>query len=159
MKRLVTLILTLMLCLSVCACGGNGETVSMYDLRVEMEKAAGDLPDMLSVSSADEKGEASFSYISDIDYDKVDAYFVSYANGPVSYEIAVIAVKDASDVSEAEASLNLHRQNRVSFYESYAVSEVQRAENAFVFSSGRYAVLIMTDNNSAVKKAFSSFVG
>lgn len=159
MKRFTALILTLLLCLSVCACGDNDELVSMYDLRVEMEKAAGYLPDMLSISSADEKGEASFSYISDIDYDKVDAYFVSYANGPESYELAVIAVKDASDVSEAEASLKQHRQNRVSFYESYAVSEVQRAENALVFSSGRYAVLIMTDNNSAVKKAFSSFVG
>ncbi len=158
MKRLVSGLLLLILCLSLCSCGGDKETVSMYDLRVAMEKAAEDLPEMLSVSSSDEKGEVSFGYISDIDYDKVDAYFVSYANGPESYEIAVIAVKDAGDVSEAEASLKLHRQNRVSFYESYATSEVQRAENALVFSSGRYAVLIMTDNNSAVKAAFEDFI-
>lgn len=158
MKRLVSSLLLLLLCLSLCACGGDKETVSMYDLRTAMETAAEDLPEMLSVSSSDENGEASFGYISDIDYDKVDAYFVSYANGPESYEIAVIAVKDAADISDAEASLKLHRQNRVSFYESYAISEVQRAENAIVFSSGRYAVLIMTDNNSAVKAAFEDFI-
>lgn len=158
MKRLVSSLLLLLLCLSLCACGGDKETVSMYDLRTAMETAAKDLPEMLSVLSSDEKGEASFGYISDIDYDKVDAYFVSYANGPESYEIAVIAVKDTADISDAEASLKLHRQNRVSFYESYAISEVQRAENAIVFSSGRYAVLIMTDNNSAVKAAFEDFI-
>ena len=93
-----------------------------------------------------------------MDYDKVEAYFVSYANELASYEIAVIAVKDASDVSVAADSLKQHAQNRVDFYRSYGVSEVPRAENALVFTDGRYAVLIMTDSNSAVRSAFEDFV-
>lgn len=158
MKRTVSLLLALCLCFCLCACGESRETVSMYDLRVEMLSAAGKLPDMLSASSSDDNANSSFSYISDMDYDKVEAYFVSYANELASYEIAVIAVKDASDVSVAADSLKQHAQNRVDFYRSYGVSEVPRAENALVFTDGRYAVLIMTDSNSAVRSAFDDFV-
>ena len=155
MKRTVSLLLALCLCFCLCACGESRETVSMYDLRVEMLSAAGKLPDMLSASSSDDNAKSSFSYISDMDYDKVEAYFVSYANELASYEIAV---KDASDVSVAADSLKQHAQNRVDFYRSYGVSEVPRAENALVFTDGRYAVLIMTDSNSAVRSAFEDFV-
>ena len=115
MKRTVSLLLALCLCFCLCACGESRETVSMYDLRVEMLSAAGKLPDMLSASSSDDNAKSSFSYISDMDYDKVEAYFVSYANELASYEIAVIAVKDASDVSVAADSLKQHAQNRVDF--------------------------------------------
>ena len=48
MKRTVSLLLALCLCFCLCACGESRETVSMYDLRVEMLSAAGKLPDMLS---------------------------------------------------------------------------------------------------------------
>ena len=157
MKRITIWIVVLSL-FCLCACGESRETVSMYDLRVEMLSAAGKLPDMLSASSSDDNAKSSFSYISDMDYDKVEAYFVSYANELASYEIAVIAVKDASDVSVAADSLKQHAQNRVDFYRSYGVSEVPRAENALVFTDGRYAVLIMTDSNSAVRSAFEDFV-
>ncbi len=158
MKRVLALAAALLMCLTLCACGETKPTVGMYDLRVAMENAAKDLPEMLSVSSSDEKGKASFSYISDLDYDKVDAYFVSYANALASYEIAVIAVKEPEDISDAVASLERHKQNRVDFYSSYGVGEVKRAENALVFSNGRYAVLIMTDDNSSVKAAFEAFI-
>lgn len=159
MKRTVSLLLVLCLCACLCACAsGDKETVSMYDLRLEMEKAATGLPEMLSASSSDENAKELFSYISDMDYDMVEAYFVSYANGPSSYEIAVIVVKNPADVDIAVESLEAHRKSRVAFYKSYGVSEVPRAESAFISAYGRYAVLIMTDNNTDVKSAFEDFI-
>ena len=64
------------------------------------------LPEMLNASSAEKDAEDKFSHISDMDYKKVDSYFVSYSSdGHKADEIVVIAVKDKADVDEAKESL------------------------------------------------------
>ena len=64
---------------------------------------------MLNASSAEENAEENFKHISDLDYSKVDSYFVSYSEEGLADEIAVIAVKDPQDVKEAKESLDDHR--------------------------------------------------
>lgn len=147
------------------ACGGCGtketaETVSMYDLRVAMEAADDSLPAMLNVSSAEANAEDNFSHITeDMDYDRVEGYFVSYAGeGGLADEIVVIAMKDASDAEEAKECLKEHRQSRYKLLEQYEPKQTKRIEDGLVFSSGQYAVLIICDNSSAVKKAFEQMV-
>ena len=139
-------------------CGGSSDTVSMYDLRTAMEAADDTLGEMLSADSNEEDAEDLFAYISDMDYGKVDKFFVSYSNEGSADEIAVIALKDASDASAAEKSLKDHVQDRINVFSQYAPEEVKKAENAITFKDGKYAVLIICDKQDEVKKAFTDFI-
>ena len=140
-------------------CGGSSDTVSMYDLRTAMEAADDTLGEMLSADSNSEDAEDLFAYISDMDYSKVDKFFVSYSNEGSADEIAVIALKNASDTSDAEKSLKDHVQDRINVFSQYAPEEVKKAENAITFKDGKYAVLIICDKQDEVKKAFTDFIG
>lgn len=133
--------------------------VSMYDLRVAMEAADDTLPDMMNASSAEEDAGSNFAHVSDLDYEKVESYFVSYAaEGGKADEIVVIAVRNKDDVRAAEDSLKEHKTKRIRLLEQYEPAEVKRVEDGVVFTSGRYAVLIICDNSSAVRRAFEQAV-
>ena len=141
-----------------CGCGGTktSDTVSMYDLRQTMEAADKSLPEMLNASSADENAADQFAYISDLDYDKVDSFFLSYAKEGTADEIAVVAV---NDIDEAKQSLETHRQNRRKLLDQYEPEEVKRIDDGLVFAKDQYAVLIICDDASAVKAAFEKAIG
>lgn len=159
-NKIKAIVLAAMMLAAVFAagCGGSSDTVSMFDLRTAMEAADDTLGEMLSADSSEEDAEDLFAYISDMDYSKVDKFFVSYSNEGVADEIAVIALKDASDAQEAEKSLEKHVQDRINVFSQYAPEQVKKAENAITFKDGRYAVLIICDKQDEVKKAFTDFI-
>ena len=149
--------------LIVCAGCGSGKsssnTVSMYDLRTAMEQADPDLPEMLNASSTEKDAEDKFSHISDMDYKKVDSYFVSYSSdGHKADEIVVIAVNDKADVDEAKESLTKHQQDRYHLLQSYEPKQVSRIQDGLIFTEGQYAVLIITNHNDDVRKAFEDTI-
>ena len=168
MKKIFCLLLALALLL--CGCASRpltpessaaptdtaAPTVSMYDLRTAMLAADPSLPEMMSVSSSDENAGELFSYLSTLDYEKVDSYFLSYAADGKAYEIAVVALRDAADLSALVETLNAHVQGRVDLYKTYAPEQVQQAEAAEIVSMGRYVALIMCDERAAVKAAFAA---
>ena len=159
MKKFLSKLLVV-IALLTCGCGSepSADTVSMYDLRVAMEEADKSLPSMLNASNVEEDAKSNFKHISDLDYDKVESYFVSYSEEGFADEIAVIAVKDAADVKEAKESLAAHREDRHKLLEQYEPEQVRRIDDGLVFTSGRYAVLIICDNAGAVKAAFEKFI-
>lgn len=159
MKKIISVMLALVVLLQ-CGCGGTktSDTVSMYDLRQTMEAADKSLPEMLNASSADENAADQFAYISDLDYGKVDSFFLSYAKEGTADEIAVVAVKDVNDIDEAKQSLETHRQNRRKLLEQYEPEEVKRIDDGLVFAKDQYAVLIICDDASAVKAAFEKAI-
>ena len=160
MKKIISVMLALVVLLQ-CGCGGTktSDTVSMYDLRQTMEAADTSLPEMLNASSADENAADQFAYISDLDYDKVDSFFLSYAKEGTADEIAVVAVKDVNDIDEAKQGLETHRQNRRKLLDQYEPEEVKRIDDGLVFAKDQYAVLIICDDASAVKAAFEKAIG
>lgn len=153
-------ILLLLLCLTLSACGGQADApaVSVYDLQKNMLEADDTLPEMLTVNSNAEDGEELFSYLSDLDYDKVAGYFLAYSADGMADEIAVIVTKDPKDAPEAEASLKRHVQGRVELYRNYEPEQVQRVEGAVVFSKDACAVLIISDKPEAARGAFEETV-
>ena len=165
MKKLIVIkritLILLLPCLLLAGCGrrsqlqpDDAQTIDMAELSRAMLNADSTLPEMKTVSSNTETGKELFTYLSDFDYEKVDAYFLSYAEDGKSYEIAVVALKDSADADALRSSLKKHCRNRVSLYQSYAPDQVPRAEAAELVSSGRYVALIMCDDHEAVKTAF-----
>ena len=144
--KLLLVLTMLVMCVGCGAKKNTSGSVSMYDLRTAMEAADPDLPEMLNASSAEKDAEDKFSHISDMDYKKVDSYFV------------VIAVKDKADVDEAKESLTKHQQDRYHLLQSYEPKQVSRIQDGLIFTKGQYAVLIITSHNDDVRKAFEDTI-
>ncbi len=166
MKKAIAIILcALSVALVLCACAARENNtpaktdVSLFDLKEAM-LAAADFGDMAYVSSNDADAKTYLSAVSDIAYDKVDAFSVSYAKDGKgnSDEVVVIRVKDAADTAEALATLQKHLQTRQSLYATYDPTQSQKVGNGITFSDGLYAVLIVSDDNAAVKAAFEAFI-
>lgn len=157
MKRIICVICALAMCLSVCACGEKTQKIDMYELQKRMVSADKSLPEMKISGSWDENAEKAFSYISDMEYNKIHGFFLAYAADGMAYELAVVQLKDKSDAGEMEDSLNEHVQTRVRMYKTYEPEQVQRAENAVVKTVGDCVLLIMSDSPENAETAFKEF--
>ena len=157
MKRIICVICALAMCLSVCACGEKTQKIDMYELQKSMVSADKSLPEMKISGSWDENAEKAFSYISDMEYNKIHGFFLAYAADGMAYELAVVQLKDKSDAGEMEDSLNEHVQTRFRMYKTYEPEQVQRAENAVVKTVGDCVLLIMSDSPENAETAFKEF--
>ena len=157
MKRIICVICALAMCLSVCACGEKTQKIDMYELQRSMVSADKSLPEMKISGSWDENAEKAFSYISDMEYNKIHGFFLAYAADGMAYEIAVVQLKDKSDAAAMEESLNEHVQTRVQMYKTYEPEQVDRASGTKVETIGDCVLLIMCDSPQNVETAFKEF--
>ena len=163
MKKLLCLLLALVLLLAGCAKpGSEPETeteaapmVSLYDLRKAMLAAQPGLPEMIAVSSSDENAAELFTYLSKLDYEKVEGYYLAYAaDGRTANEFAVVCLKSEADIPALVTTLKAHIQDRVNLYKNYLPELVKPVSEAEIVTEGRYAALIMCEDQAAVKAAF-----
>lgn len=115
------------------------------------------LPEMVAHSSKDDDAEDSFSFLSDLGYSKVEAYFYAYADAGTAEEIAVIKLKDKSDAAAMMESLNDHVEARQGTFEEYDPEQVPLTENAVVIREGRYVALIVSEKNGLAQNEFRKF--
>lgn len=156
-KRIVCALCAVMLALSLCACGEKTKSIDMQALENSMVSADKTLPEMKVSGSWDENAEKAFSYISDLEYNKIHGFFLAYAADGMAYEIAVVQLKDKSDASAMADSLREHVQSRVQMYKTYEPQQVQRAESAVVKTDGDCVMLIMSDAPQNAETAFKEF--
>lgn len=156
-KRMVCALCAVMLAFSLCACGEKTKSIDMQALENSMVSADKSLPEMKVSGSWDENAEKAFSYISDLEYNKIHGFFLAYAADGMAYEIAVVQLKDKSDASAMADSLREHVQSRVQMYKTYEPQQVQRAESAVVKTDGDCVLLIMSDAPQNAETAFKEF--
>ena len=156
-KRMVCALCAVMLSLSLCACGEKTKSIDMQALENSMVSADKTLPEMKVSGSWEENAEKAFSYISDLEYNKIHGFFLAYAADGMAYEIAVVQLKDKSDASAMADSLREHVRSRVQMYKTYEPEQVQRAESAVVKNDGDCALLIMSDAPQNAETAFKEF--
>ena len=145
------------MCLSLCACGKPSEAIDMQALEKSMLEADKSLPEMKISGSWDENAEKAFSYISDMEYNKIRGFFLAYAADGMAYEIAVVQLKDQNDVVELGVSLSKHVDSRVQMYKTYEPDQVERAQSASIKTIGDCVLLIMCDGQQNVETAFKNF--
>lgn len=156
-KRIVCALCAVMLALSLCACGEKTKSIDMQALENSMVSADKTLPEIKVSGSWDENAEKAFSYISDLEYNKIHGFFLAYAADGMAYEIAVVQLKDKSDASAMADSLREHVRSRVQMYKTYEPQQVQRAESAVVKTDGDCVLLIMSDAPQNAETAFKEF--
>jgi len=142
------------------ACGKDNKKeaanakVDMAKLEKEMLNTQDDLPDMTTIRGQDENAEDLFATLSDMEYDKIQDYFYSYASDGKASEVAVVLVKDKKDVDAMLDSLRDFKESRKMTYENYAPDQVEIAEEAVVFAKGNYVCFIMNEKFSHIKATF-----
>lgn len=162
-KHVVLLLTILSLFLTACGKKADVKVVELTNVKNEMQKAAESLPKMSLISGKDENAKKNIVYLTNIDYEKIEDYFFLYAqlgadNTITANEIAVILLKDEADSEDVVKDLKSYVESRVALFKQYQPEEVERAEKALVFKEGRYAVMIMCDEQDAVKDAFEKAI-
>ena len=157
MKKFLALVLAMLMVFSLCACGEKTKSIDMQALENSMVSADKSLPEMKVSGSWEENAEKAFSYISDLEYNKIHGFFLAYAADGMAYEIAVVQLKDKSDASAMADSLREHVRSRVQMYKTYEPQQVQRAESAVVKNDGDCVLLIMSDAPQNAETAFKEF--
>lgn len=162
-RYLLSLLLAGLLTLALCGCGGNetpaaAQTADMEALQTALLAADPSLPEMRSITGKVEDAQKLFTYVSDLPYDKVEDFLLSYSAEGKADEIAVIAVKDPADAEEAAGTLRAHLEQRLTLFQQYTPDQVSRAEKALVFTQDQYAVLLICDGNQDVKATLEDFL-
>ncbi|MEA4832938.1 hypothetical protein SDC9_97310 [bioreactor metagenome] len=152
------LITSILMCFLFSCAPDNTAAVSLYDLQKTMLAADSLLPEMSSVNGSAEDASEMFTYLSNMPYNKVENYFLAYSSEGKADEIAVITVKNSADIEEAKKSLDEHVKNRIKLYEQYDPTQLERVNKALIFTSGKFAVLIISDNAAAVRNSFKEFI-
>ena len=153
-------IILVLLAVCLCACSGEKKgAVSMYDLKNTMAGATESFSDMTYASSEDSDAQSIFENISDMDYSKLDSFFVYYATNGTgnSDEIVVIQVKRDADISIAKQALEAHLQKRIALYSTYDKSQLTKLNAGKIETEGNCVALIVCDDTQEVSKAFHSF--
>ncbi len=146
---------------ALCACTKTQTAaVSMYDLKSAMAGATTRFEEMSYASSEDADAEALFANVSDMNYGKVAGFFIYYAtNGTGNAdELAVIQVKNATDITEARKALEAHLAKRKSLYATYDKSQLKKLDAARVEVEGSCAALIAGDEADKISDAFHAYL-
>lgn len=162
-SHLTIYIMSIIILLTLSACGNqqtddiSENNVSITELQEQMLAADTTLPEMVVVSSSDEKqAELNFSYLSDLSYDLVDSYFYAYAKDGTAEELAVIKLKDQADAAVMMNSLHNHIKQRKGTFQEYAPDQVELTENAVVTREGCFVTFIICSKNGMVQKVFQN---
>ena len=159
-RQTLGLTLAALALLAMCACAGGedaGPDLDPADMARAMMDVDTTLPEMVQRSSRDADGADSFTYLSDLDYGKVEAYFYACADAGTAEEIAVVKLKDKGDAAALMESLHDHIKARQGTFEEYDPEQLPLTEDAVVTREGRYVTLIVSKKSGLVQKEFQNF--
>ena len=160
MKRVKKALLLSLLLLACFGCAGaqpDGPDLDPAEMAQAMMDVDTTLPEMAERSSRDADGEDSFTYLSDLDYGKVEAYFYACADAGTAEEIAVVKLKNKSDAAALMESLLKHVEARKGTFAEYDPEQVPLTEAAVVTCEGRYVALIVSKKNGLAQNEFKRF--
>lgn len=155
------MLLISILSLSVTSCGKRkmvfaNTNVNLAELASNIAKEAGKLPEMSTYSSEDKDAKDWFTYLCDLDYSKVDQYYISYSSSGSAEEIFLIKLKNSDDIGFATMALKDRIVNRTSQFELYLPGEVSKLSSAKIISKGNYVGLIICSDLYSAQKTFEA---
>lgn len=151
-KRIAAALLALCLVLPLVACGQGGELKLNIDELGEELYSAGTFGEELY--SLDES-VAQGLYGTDAD----TRCWVRAGTGATAEELAVFETKDADAAAALVQKLEARNADRIESYSSYIPEEVPKLESAVILSGGRYVVLCVAEDSSAVREAAQKALG
>ena len=158
-KMTAAILSAVLLCGLFVSCGDDAEEISMYDLNKALVGFTSEPDNMKYASNSDPNPQDLLAHVSNIDYGKVKAFFISYAADGTGNadEIVAIQVKKKSDLNEAAESLRNHLETRKTLYAAYDKTQLPKLDKAKVFTRGTLAILMVADDSDKMEAAFNDF--
>lgn len=150
MKRIISIFISVaMIGLLLTGCGGSEKTkeitASPAELAESLSKTASG--DTLSAVNAD---ILVSTYL--VDAEKIEDSAAYLGTGATACEAVVIKCSDDSYPSEVKKLFETRVKNQSNLYASYNAGEVENLDNAIIKTSGKYAVLCVTNDTEAAEK-------
>lgn len=159
MKRITRfyLLLTLLPCLLLGACGGGRpEGPPPLDIARSLRVSQSDLPEMGRLTPED----ANFASYLDGNYGinaaDLAGGVIWYSKGIEATEFAVLCFRNAKDAVDAQDTLETYIRSRVADYTGYAPEEAAVAEGGLALRYECYAALVICPDAASAHTAFRS---
>lgn len=159
-RRIAGLLLPLLMISALCACSPKNKTVSPEKLRNKLQYAYAKAEDLNFVLSSDEAAADAFAAVSDLNVSVAESFLLASAKDGKNNadEIAVILVKNEAALPDVTASLETHLESRKKLYAASSPLQKEKLDAGEIFTLGRYVLLLVSDDNEALKTAFLSAV-
>ena len=155
-RRLLPIILSLLVLLLLCACGGTEDTDS--SVSTDVHQLAADIVatgPFTDVHTDNTNGQALSVY--GLDDSSVTDYSVYFSSMATPEEVAVFQVASPEQENAVLEACRSRQSSQVQSYESYAPDQVEKLNNAIIGSSGDLVYYIVTTNNDTVKKVLQDY--
>ncbi|KIR01933.1 hypothetical protein P261_00747 [Lachnospiraceae bacterium TWA4] len=110
-KKVLSLLLMMMVLLSACSTKCYTD-INLSDLQAKITSLGDEFSKLSVANSTMSDASTLFINLSDMDYSKVNQYFLLYSSEGKSTEIAVVLLNDSKDTKEMKDSLNKHLEER-----------------------------------------------
>lgn len=159
MKKTMYCFLTLLLLISLTACGERQASEPSYDPEILgesiIESQAG-LPSLTSLTSKDSYFTAYLCDYYLLDGEQVEGGVIYYADGVEASEIAVLLLKEDLIAQAIQSQLLEYLTNRASVFEGYAPQQTALVKKGRVVIHGRYIALLICQDVESAQRAFEN---
>ena len=153
MKKLVALVLTAMMMITVfTGCGGKEKYISFDDIYTELTTAID-----FSASNMQKQTEAALNnyyYIDPNTLENYSIYMSDYATGNAD-EIAMFQVKEEDQAAAIKALINDRINDLKVRYEDYKPEEMDKINNAVIMEKGNYIFVVISPNADMAKEVLN----
>jgi hypothetical protein len=157
MKRFLSVTLTVILALSLIACGKKNTTDAVSLGKELMEQASG-FPEMKTITSSDKDAEINFSTLCDFDYSKVSSYYYAYAADGTAPEIAVVSLKNTDDIADLMSAIKDHQKTREGTMQEYSSDQVQMVQSYILVQKNGTVGYFIGQGTADLEKTFKEEV-
>ncbi|MDE6209260.1 MAG: DUF4358 domain-containing protein [Lachnospiraceae bacterium] len=159
-RKKISLVVFLMVIgiLSLTACGDKEESEGKYTSKEIYDKVSAsitDMPEMTVVDNTTDEGKDSFTYVTDLEQDKIKDFVFAYSKDGKADEVVVIQLKNSEDLKKVQADLEERLETRRNTFSIYDAEEGSKFQGATVVKNGNYLMLIIGNQAQNGKYAFN----
>ena len=151
MKKIITLMLTLVLALSLAACGGQKEEAAKVDVNALYESYTQHMPQMFFPDE-----DTMLNFLGVRAEDCAQYKIALCAEGMRADEVWLIEAKDEESFEKLKQLADTRVQAKLDETETYVPDQFLIVQKAEVLTNGRYLALLISPNVEELKAGFQA---
>ena len=141
------------------SCDMSLKTDTPYSLSQISEAVISSQPNISAMQPLFPDDDYFNEYLSNIyqlNADDIKDGAIYYTDGMLADEIAVLLLKDNSNIRDIEAALTSYKENRQSVFLGYAPKQADILERSIITSQGDYVALLICENSQKAESVFKA---
>ena len=152
MKKLIALGLTVLLILSLAACGGSSATVDTQAFIAEIESS-----DVFN-DNFQQQDARGLSSVVKLDTGLFSDFYYAIGTGYSGEEYGVFTCNSKADAETLEGQLQARCESLLSTYASYNEEAIPKIENAVLKRSGQYVIFVIAADYNGARTIVEKYI-